>query len=302
MASQASIDNANKKILQALSDYNAAYPGDISHYLREIANHAGYSGVEGKAFRGAIQKMKSEGILTRKKDIITVTTKGLESLPPPKSPPSETNRLEQLLKMICNDTGKIQGGLPNKDKIQAVFEVLLDGKEHSKEELAQKAGYKATDTKKFRNLMKRFVTVKLADSSSGKRLRLNETAFGRAGHATRAKTTNQEGRKESSDAKEEVNEPLNKKLKKSNECKSEISKKTGESTDDVVKKKGSMDEKEEKEEQDLNTKRKVPKEKVKGTRKGAKKTEEASLVSGDTETGHLRRKAIKPSTKRTRKR
>ncbi|KAG7372087.1 hypothetical protein IV203_018230 [Nitzschia inconspicua] len=301
MASQASIDNANEKILQALSDYNAAYPGDISHDLREIANHAGYSGVEGKAFRGAIQKMKSEGILTRKKDIVTVTTKGLESLPQPKSPPSETNRLEQLLKMICNDTGKIQGGLPNKDKIQAVFEVLLDGKEHSKEELAEKAGYKTTDTKKFRNLMKRFVTVKLADSSSGKRLRLNETAFGRAGHATRAKT-NQEGRKESSDAKEEVNEPPKKKLRKSNECKTEISKKTGESTDDVVKKKGSMDKKEEKEEQDLSTKRKAPKEKVTGTRKGAKKTKEACLVSDDTETGHLRRKAIKPSTKRTRKR
>lgn len=210
MASEASINKARVKILQAASDFEAAFPNEKSHDLKEIARHAGYSSIEGKAFRGAIKDLKSEGIFNGSKDVIAITDKGASVLPKAKSKPSENDFQEQFLQMLCKNPKNLTGGLPTEAKIKAVFKTLLDGKEHTKQELAKVAGYNAIDSKKFRNLMTRFVEVKLVDNTKGKTMELNDTAFGRAGRPSNG--ASKDG-KEKAVNEEDIKEPPMKKVK-----------------------------------------------------------------------------------------
>ena len=116
-------------------------------------------------------------MLTRSKNIITWTEKGIADFPEAKAPPSQEERQVAFFEKLCKNPEKYPGGLPSDSKIKDVFDLLLDREPHTKVELAKAAGYNATDTKKFRNLMKRLEAIKVIDSSSGKSIQLNDTMF-----------------------------------------------------------------------------------------------------------------------------
>ena len=150
MASTDAINNARNAILQALADLRS---GDVDRpELIDVAHDAGYKGTEGKAFRTAIKNLKDEGIITKEKGFVSVTEEGLPKLPEGKAPPSPEERRNKLIQDICGTT-KFAGGLPTEEQVNDVILALLDGKVHSKKKLAEIAGYTATDTKKFRNLI-----------------------------------------------------------------------------------------------------------------------------------------------------
>lgn len=175
MASSAAINNARVKLLQAAADQHAINPGPQD--LKAVAMDAGYKGIEGKAFRKAVQNLKEDGLLTRSKDVITWTDKGIADFPEAKAPPSQEERLAVFFEKLCKNPVDYPGGLPSDDQRKAVFDLLLDRESHTKEELAKAAGYTRTDTKKFRNLMKRLEAIKVIDSSIGKSIQLNDTMF-----------------------------------------------------------------------------------------------------------------------------
>lgn len=175
MASEDAINTARNKFLQAAADQHAINPGPQD--LKAVAMDAGYKGIEGKAFRKAVQNLKQEGLLNRSKNVITWTDKGIADFPEAKAPPSQEERQTMFFEKLCKDPEGYPGGLPSEEKIKVVFNILLDRESHTKEQLAKAAGYSATDTKKFRNLMKRLEAIKVIDSSNGKSIQLNGTMF-----------------------------------------------------------------------------------------------------------------------------
>lgn len=150
--SAASIQKAREGILQVMADWHSVNVDTMK--LLAVAESAGYKGVEGKAFRTAIKELKDQGNIQKSKDEITITAEGIKILPKPKGTPAKpTNESTQakILEMLIKD----RKGLPSEEKITKVFNKMLDGKAHSKKNLAHVAGYAGTDSKPFVNLMRK---------------------------------------------------------------------------------------------------------------------------------------------------
>ncbi|KAL3909280.1 MAG: hypothetical protein SGILL_008147, partial [Bacillariaceae sp.] len=189
MASKASIDKARGKILQASADIHAISrdPQD----LKQVAMDAGYSGIEGKAFRTAVTNLKEEGFLTRSKSIITWTPKGIAAFPKAKDPPTPEERQTKFFETLCKNPDKLPGGLLSDAKFKSVFDLLKDGKPHTKADLAEAAGC-STQTKTFRNAMKRFEAVKMIESATGHTVQMKEGVFGPTSVSTPAPAASDE--------------------------------------------------------------------------------------------------------------
>ena len=227
MASQASVDKARGKILQAGADIHAFNPDPQD--LKQVASDAGYSGIEGKAFRTAITNLKKEGFLTRSKDIITWTPKGIATFPKAKDPPTPEERQAKFFETLCKNPEKLPGGLPSDDKFKIIFDLLLDGKSHTKKELAEATEY-SIETKKFRNAMKRLEAVKMIDSATGKSIQMKEGLFG-PGLSAAAAPAKYEGSEEPPKKKAKVD--TNSAKKKSSKKKAaEVNKETSTSKKD----------------------------------------------------------------------
>jgi len=175
MASDQAINKAREAILQALSDLHSV--GNTSPDIKLVATTADYKAPDGKAFRTAIKRLVDSGFITKTKGEVTLTAKGLESLPAARPPPSAEEQQAKLIEMILKNPKELPGGLPDVEKTTLVFKTMLDGKSHTKVELANVAGYSRTDTKKFRNLVKRFAQVKVIDDSAGSEIQFNDSVF-----------------------------------------------------------------------------------------------------------------------------
>ena len=161
-ASEASVKKARAAILQAMADLYAV--GVTSASLHAVAAQAGYKGIEGKAFRTAVKQLRDAGIINRTKDEIELTEKGIkEEMPEAATVPDSSAMQAKLLEHILKEKG-----VPSEEKTTKVYNCLLDGKPHSKKDLAKLAGYAGDDSKPFRNLMKRMLTLKIVEPVAGR--------------------------------------------------------------------------------------------------------------------------------------
>lgn len=173
-ASAKSIKKARDGILQAMADLYSV--GVKTASLLSVSATAGYKGTEGKAFRTAVKELRDEGIISRHKDEITITEKGIkEEMPEAASAPDNASVQAKLLELIRKEPK----GLPNEEKTTQIFDKLCDGKSHTKNSLAVLAGYAKDDSKPFRNLMVRMTrTLKLlVATGKGGRVQLVDRAF-----------------------------------------------------------------------------------------------------------------------------
>jgi len=172
-ASAKSVQKAKEGILQAMADLYSV--GVTTASLKSVSATAGYKGIEGKAFRTAVKELKEDGIITRNKDDITITQKGIEEeMPEAVSTPDNASMQAKLLELILKEPK----GLPNEEKTTMIFNKLCDGKSRTKKELATLAGYANHDSKTFRNLTTRMTkTLALLEAAGAGRVQLVDRAF-----------------------------------------------------------------------------------------------------------------------------
>lgn len=151
MASEASVQKASVAIMQVLTDLYSLRTKKVSLHL--VAKRAGYSGIQGKAFRTAVKQFKDAGLIAKlPKDEIELTEFGIAKMPKTKGPPPSNKELQDS---IFDDIMKEPKGLPKRDSARKIFDRLLDGTSHKKDALAKLGGYAGADSKPFRNLIKR---------------------------------------------------------------------------------------------------------------------------------------------------
>ena len=162
-ASAKAIAVAKEKLFKVLAELN--YFGKTSFDIKDVARTAGYSCITGKAIRAAIKELKDENVFTREKDDITLTKEGIEALPQVDTSalPTDEEKQEKILEAILKDDSDCKP-ITNAEKTKDVFEALLDGKSHTKQELVEVAGYKRMDIKQIRNLFKRMFKLGILEN------------------------------------------------------------------------------------------------------------------------------------------
>jgi hypothetical protein len=160
-ASTKAIHTAKEKLLGALAELHY-FGGKTTFDIKDAAKSAGYNCITGKAIRAAIQELKADGVFTRHKDEITLTDQGIAKLPQvdASSLPTDEEKQAQMMEALLKDDPECKP-ITNPEKTQAVFDLLLDGKAHTKLELVEVAEYKRLDTKQIRNLFKRMTKLGL---------------------------------------------------------------------------------------------------------------------------------------------
>ena len=162
-ASAKSIAVAKEKLFKVLAELH--YFGKTTFDIKDVARSAGYSCITGKAIRAAIKELKDENVFTREKDDITLTEEGIESLPQvdTSSLPTDEEKQQKILEAIMKDDSDCKP-ITNAEKTKDVFDTLLDGKSHTKQELVEVAGYKRMDTKQIRNLFKKMLKLGILEN------------------------------------------------------------------------------------------------------------------------------------------
>lgn len=163
MASTQSIATARERILEALAGCD---PLNIIVPPLILALWAGYMSTEGKAYREAFKGLKDDGIIVTSKGHVEFTAFG-RTTAPQVEPPSDDSGIQSKLFSILMKTSK-NFPLPPQSKSKAIFDQLLDGGPHTKESMAQAAGYKAVDTKAFRNIFGRMKTLGMLEAGPTK--------------------------------------------------------------------------------------------------------------------------------------
>ena len=158
-ASEKSITVAKTKLLQAFADLHF-FGKKTTFDVKAVAASAGYSCITGKAVRAAFQELKADGIVERTKNEITLTPDGVGALPATDTSnlPTDEKAQEKMLEMILQKDATCIP-MTNKTKTKAVMDLLLDGQFHTKGEMLAAAEYARSDTKQFRNLMKRMKMI-----------------------------------------------------------------------------------------------------------------------------------------------
>ena len=177
MASVKSISAAKEKLMQALADMSSF--GKMTFDVKAVAAQSGYSCITGKAVREALKDLKNEKVFERTKNGLTLTEEGIKLLPKADESnlPTDEGAQEKMLEQISKSGKSKCGAFTNEEKTKAVFEVLLDGKAHSREELAEAAGYKRIDIKAFRNLINQMTDLGCLEKNEEKQLQLTDSAW-----------------------------------------------------------------------------------------------------------------------------
>lgn len=175
-ASEKAIAAAKQKLLISMAELH--YFGKTTFAIKTVADSAGYACITGKAVRAAIKELKDEGIFTKSNDEITLTTVGIKSLPKVDESelPNDEDKQATLLELILKEDSDCKP-ITNPEKTRAVFDTLLDGKDHTKAELVVAAGYKRPDTKQIRNLFKRMVKLGVLENADSKSVRFTDAVW-----------------------------------------------------------------------------------------------------------------------------
>jgi hypothetical protein len=83
------------------------------------------------------------------------------------APPEDDSKIQsKLFELLLKTPSKTQ--MPPESKIRVIFNQLLDGKFHTKESLADKAGYTCVGTKAFRNILPRMLQLGMLERGPSK--------------------------------------------------------------------------------------------------------------------------------------
>ena len=151
---------------------------------KHVALFSKYPGANNHGFNKALGAAKREGYVEKVKDVVRLTEFTISSQPlmaPPKDNEEAQEHLRNLLKAVkCFPT-----------KIDDLFEVLKDGRSHSRETVAVATGYTSADDFGFKKMLSKLSGLGMIKYPSTNSVQLADIAFpyGRNGAAAAAATT-----------------------------------------------------------------------------------------------------------------
>jgi len=166
--------SADEKILAAFYE---KLEWDITEVPEEdILTLSGYAGADSRGYRDGKKLLLAEGKIEKTEAKIYKLTKlGLQGKPATTEPKFKTNDEYQEEFILKRLTPKI--GAPE-EKFRAFLGVMKDGSAHSHDELLAATGYKKTDSKGYRNIMKGLKDFKCLEPAGGRGMfQLTDKAF-----------------------------------------------------------------------------------------------------------------------------
>lgn len=127
----------------------------------EILSKTGYARTDSRGYREAKNELtKGVGHVSKSQGRLALTQQGLDYLAAngttiTVAPVTMAEHQAELLERLVQNAGAPAS------KVQAFWNVLLDGKDHSHEELLSATGYQRTDSKGYRNIHTWFGQKKL---------------------------------------------------------------------------------------------------------------------------------------------
>eukprot|EP00523_Entomoneis_sp_CCMP467_P011129 CAMPEP_0168724940 /NCGR_PEP_ID=MMETSP0724-20121128/3893_1 /TAXON_ID=265536 /ORGANISM="Amphiprora sp., Strain CCMP467" /LENGTH=199 /DNA_ID=CAMNT_0008771701 /DNA_START=166 /DNA_END=765 /DNA_ORIENTATION=- len=147
----------DQKILSVLSGYQAMKVTAVPKI--DVCEQCGYKALDTKTFREAMKRLKDRNhIEYHSGKMVSITPSGHEASP-----------VAAAIAPLDNSTmhKRIKEKLAKWPKGAQIFEKLLDGKEHDKKVLCEEVGYKALDTKAFREPLAFLKKMEWMDSNRG---------------------------------------------------------------------------------------------------------------------------------------
>jgi hypothetical protein len=133
------------KILAVLSEQLNVFENDKMP-LKEVVIAVGYTHENTKGFLHPFKELKEEGLVTRANGFVALTDKGLRLVPRDVKAPSTTNEAMQERYYDI-----LEKQVDHKSKLKQFWNILLDGKTHSEDDIVKQLGYNHKNSKGYTN-------------------------------------------------------------------------------------------------------------------------------------------------------
>ena len=132
---QSKVDETKRKVLQSLAEMHAL--GITCPTVKFLGLALGFTNIGGHSFSYARSQLKEDNLVVSKSSgTISITEPGIASVSRVSPPKTNQELHKRIITTLCKHKT-----FPREDKAMRLLQVLADGKERSKDEIAQICGY-----------------------------------------------------------------------------------------------------------------------------------------------------------------